>query len=366
MGKKAVKQYFHIIVLVASILLCLFTLIGLFGGDVAPAGHNVRVMSALVLPFLLICNVLALVYWVITRSWFAFIPVIALVSSINYIGTIFQFGGKPDSVTANLTIATYNVRAFNRDGSGVVAGDIINSLKKEGADIVCMQEFDNNMSGDHRGISAKIADVYPYTAIGKNLAILSRYPIKQNKDILFEMTNNASMWADIQVDEKHTIRVFNVHMETTGINRTLHHASKQQAAETAKDPENDPDEQPDLVINRDVASNVFENYILNCAIRSGQATTVANEKRNSPYPIVLCGDFNDVPYSYTYNTLLTNLKDGFREGGHGYGATYRGLKGIFRIDYIFHSENMESVDYYTIDQDYSDHNPVFSRLSVKQ
>ncbi len=352
MGKKAVKQYFHIILLVASIILLIFTIIGLYGGDVTPVGNNLRALTTMALPVFLPLNLVTFIYWLIRRSWFASIPALAMLCASNYFSSIYQFGSRPENVHSDLTVATYNVHSFSKDGSGVIAADIINSLKKEGADIVCMQEFDNTMSGDQHTIYDKIRDYYPYKSLHNSLVILSKYPILKKQNITFEMTNNAGMWADIDVKGK-TIRVFNVHMETTGINSTLSHASQQNTS---------GDDDPILPQNQQLARNLFDNYMFNSEVRSGQAITIANEKHNTQSPIILCGDFNDVPYSFTYNTLLGDLKDGFREGGHGYSATYRGAKGFFRIDYIFHSEGMKSVDYYTVDHDYSDHYPVFSRI----
>lgn len=350
MGKKAVKQYFNIILLVASVLLLIFTIIGLYGGEVTPVGNNLRALTTMALPIFLPLNLITLVYWLIRRSWFAGIPLLAIVCSYNYFGSIFQFGSRPENVHADITLASYNVHLFNKDGSGITAADVLGCLKKEGADIVCMQEFNNRMSGDQQTLCEKISDYYPYKALNNSLVILSRYPIRQSKNIAFEMTNNAGMWADVEIKGK-TIRIFNVHMETTGINSTLKHAQDV----------TDEDE-PAILQKQQLAYNIFENYMFNSAIRSGQAITIANEKNNAKIPIILCGDFNDVPYSFTYNTLLDGLTDGFREGGHGYSATYRGGKGFFRIDYIFHSKEMKSVDYYTLDKDYSDHNPLFSRI----
>ena len=78
---------------------------------------------------------------------------------------------------------------------------------------------------------------------------------------------------------------------------------------------------------------------------------------------VICGDFNDVPYSYTYNTLLGDMVDGFKECGSGWMSTYRGSKSV-RIDYIFHDEGLEGVNYYTTPLTYSDHLPVFMQLKL--
>ncbi len=359
MGKKAVKQYFNGIVLTITAILFIFTFIGLYGGNVTPAGHTLRALSTMALPLIILANFLVLIYWALHRSWLTAIPLIPILCSLNYIGTMFQFGGKPDNVTASFTIASYNVRSFNRDATGIVAMDVLNTLQKEGADILCLQEFDNTASGDQRTVIERFKDAYPYYALAHDMAILSRRPIKQDKEMPFELSNNGGMWADIQIDDAHTIRVFNVHMETTGINSTLHQASNNGEI-------NEDDNMTTIAINNAaVRGDLIDNYTMNSAIRGGQAVTIANEKRNSPYPIVLCGDFNDVPYSYTYNTLLGELKDGFREGGHGYGSTFRGLKGVFRIDYIFHDQSMQSEDYYTVDQDYSDHDPVYSRISFK-
>lgn len=355
MGKKAVKQYFNIIALFASVGLFIFTMIGLYGGEVNPVGHNMRALTTLVMPFLIVANAIMLIYWALRRSKFILIPILSIVVSINYIGTIFQFGGSPEGVNPKLTIASYNVRGFNKDATGVIAIDVINSLKKENTDVICLQEFDNSMTGDGSKVTNKIKDMYPYQAIGHDLVILSRFPIKGQKQMPFEMSNNGAMWADIKVDQNHTIRVFNVHMETTGINRTL-----KKAADANEGMPNT------LNMNQNLANNLFDDYTMHSYIRAGQAITIANEKRDSKNPIILCGDFNDVPYSFTYNTLKGDLTDGFRQGGHGYGATYRGAKSMFRIDYIFHSDNMESLDYYTIDKEFSDHNPVFSKITFKE
>ena len=67
--------------------------------------------------------------------------------------------------------------------------------------------------------------------------------------------------------------------------------------------------------------------------------------RQSPYPVLVCGDFNDTPVSYTYHTIRGDLTDAFRSAGKGIGNTYRGKFPSFRIDYIFHSPEFQSANY---------------------
>jgi endonuclease/exonuclease/phosphatase (EEP) superfamily protein YafD len=100
--------------------------------------------------------------------------------------------------------------------------------------------------------------------------------------------------------------------------------------------------------------------------RAAQANIIANEIRSSEIPCIVCGDFNDVPYSYVYKTMLGNLVDGFKECGRGgYMGTYRGKKNV-RIDYIFHSETFKGLNYYKTELTYSDHYPVFMKLEIPQ
>ena len=97
--------------------------------------------------------------------------------------------------------------------------------------------------------------------------------------------------------------------------------------------------------------------------RASQANIIATEKRESDKPVILCGDFNDVPYSYVYNTMLGNMVDGFKECGSGWMSTFRGGKKAVRIDYIFHDKALKGMTYYTSDLTYSDHLPVFMKVS---
>ena len=187
-------------------------------------------------------------------------------------------------------------------------------------------------------------------AVGReDMVIYSRYPITGKKTILFEDTNNSAMWADIDV-KGNDIRVFNVHLQTTGINGTLHQAAKLSS------------QHHDVTTNK-LLDAIYGNYTWGLMFRSGQAITVANEKRESQLPVILCGDFNDVPYSFVYNTMLGDMVDGFKECGKGWMYTFRGKKAV-RIDYIFHDAALKGVEYYKSELTYSDHYPVFMKIRL--
>ena len=339
--------------LVIQVVVSSFTFVALFGGDVTPVGNTARSMLVYVLPLLIIANLLLIIYWLVRRRWiFLAIPVITVACCIPYIGTLYQPGflhSHEDASKNGLKIATYNVAMFNRETSGFMAQDILAEMRRENVDVLCLQEY-NDISGDKKN-SDSYKDYFPYMATGReDMVIYSRYPITQSKKLLFEDTNNSAMWADIDV-KGIEFRVFNVHLETTGINRTLHKAGKMMA-------------QNQDISNSRILNAIYGNYMMGMYFRSGQAIQIANEKANSKFPVILCGDFNDVPYSFVYNTMLGNMVDGFKECGHGFMYTYRGGKKAVRIDYIFHDEEIKGVDYYRTDLSYSDHYPVFMKVAL--
>ena len=191
----------------------------------------------------------------------------------------------------------------------------------------------------------------PCGAIARDdMAIFSRYRITGKKSMVFENTNNSAMWANINVNGKQ-VRIYNVHLETTGFNRTLHQAAKLMNKGIK-------------VENNAIINAIYGNYTLGMIVRAGQAHTVAMDMRDSNLPCIVCGDFNDVPYSYVYNVMMgETMVDGFKECGKGFMSTYRGAKPV-RIDYILHDKRMTGFTYYTKDMSYSDHLPVFMAIGL--
>ena len=354
MGKLAVQKYFSFTILIITVLAMIFTIVGLYGGDVQPAGNTARAMLVYALPLLIAADLVLLVFWLIMRRWhWALIPLIAILCCIPYSQTIYQFGSLDPTADSKpgIKIATYNVAMFSRETSGFIAQDILSEMKKQKVDVVCFQEY-NDQCGDKKN-SDSYKDYFPYMAMGESdMMIYSRYPIRKSKNLNFEMTNNSAMWAEINVNGT-TLRVYNAHLETTGINSTLHKAGK--------------------LINQglDVESNAlmrafYGNYTLGMIARSGQANVLAMDMRECEAPIIVCGDFNDVPYSYVYNTILGDKVDGFTECGSGFMYTFRGGNKKVRIDYIFHDKGMTGLSYYKRELSYSDHNPVFMKIGLNK
>ena len=352
MGKLAVYKYAAAMFLTLQVVLSVFTLVGLFGGDVTPVGNMARALCVYILPLLIAANLVMIIYWIIRRKWLLLlIPVVTVACCIPYIGTYYQlnFDDPQKNTESGLKIATYNVAMFKRETSGFMAQDILAEMRRQKVDVLCLQEY-NEVSGTQKN-SESYKEYFPYMQVGRSdMMIFSRYPITGSKTILFEETNNSAMWADINVKGKE-YRIFNVHLETTGINGTLYRAGKIMAQHREVD-------------NNRLFNAILGNYTMGLMFRSGQAITIANEKRQAEKPVILCGDFNDVPYSYVYNTVLGDMVDGFKECGAGWMYTYRSKHKPVRIDYIFHDKSLKGISYYKTELTYSDHYPVFMKIAL--
>ena len=350
MGKLGVFKYVSFMLLIVTTLVAVFNIFGLFGGTVDPASGTAMAMLVYILPFLLGANIILLIYWAIRRKWhWMAIPAISLLCSIPYMRTVYQPGFFNDGETnrSGVKVATYNVAMFSRETSGFKSQDILAEMKKQGVDILCMQEYENTRGDKLNSDSYKT--YFPYLATGRSdMVIYSRYPIERHDIIDFGSTNNSAMWADINVNNR-IIRVFNCHLETTGFNRALHQLAKEQL-------------QGHSVEDNALIRTIYGNYTRGMAIRARQADMVAEMIQSSEYPVIVCGDFNDVPYSYVYKTMLGDLTDGFCESGKGIMYTYTGKKKV-RIDYIFHADQFTGESYYTKELTYSDHYPVFSKIA---
>ena len=375
MGKRAVFVYVKLLTTIATVSIVVMIFYGLTGGNSSPIGNTFHACSVVLLPVFIILDLIAVIYWVAVRRrwlWAAF-ALLPIPFCWNYIKTCIRIAPTDKSMHTNIiTVASYNVRSFSSEASGFIAQDIMTTLNRSICDVVCLQEYRDDIPGDNNNVRARVRNLYEYSVTGGgDMAIFSRYPLRDHREFKFEFSNNGWQWADIEVASNFIVRVFNVHMETTGINSALYQMAKENANIDIDDMPMDPDADDtdrkaigSRVNNDRIYRLLLGNYAFGLSVRSAQAITIANEKVESKHPIILAGDFNDVPYSFTYKTLLGNLVDGFTTGGHGYGATYRGARGFFRIDYIFADKSMPCFDYNTVDLTYSDHNPVVAKFDI--
>lgn len=365
---KALYRLFYYVSILLSFLLAGVTLAGAFAGNTSPEKAWLLPFIGLALPILLIANLAVTVYWSIRWRCWVIIPLIAILGNWEYLSRIFQYpffnsASEPKEVVNArkhdiLTVATYNVDSFNREHTGYSSKHIASYMKGTHADILCFQEFGINKEFTLDSLIVTFAEwpyhYVPLSPIGESLlqlAVFSRYPISNEHLITYPKSSNCSLWCDVEINGRH-IRLFNNHLQTTEVTRNKRKLQKELARDDAESTER-------------AALTLVDGLHVNFKKRDAQANIINRLIVESPYPTLACGDFNSLPSSYTYQTIKGDkLKDGFQSCGHGYMYTFYYFKHLLRIDYILHSPELQGIDYFSPELDYSDHKPVVMRMKL--
>jgi endonuclease/exonuclease/phosphatase family metal-dependent hydrolase len=350
--------------LILNIGVVLWVVLGVLCLQVPPYKFWPAAFIAFSLPGALVLNFLFLLYWLVRRSWFLLLPLAVVVLSWNYYNRLVAIHAGKKEIPAGaktLQVLSYNVHVFNayadRDGSEKEAStDMVDWVATHPADVYCLQEFYSNRGSNVYNTISKIGTRYDkrrffsVSHVDRNKAdigiiIFSKYPIVDKGVIRFgESSANRAIWADLNVNGD-TVRIYNAHLQSMSI--------KSQDIENTYSAIGNQDEMKKE--GRNLARRLRKGFIA----RGHQIEILQDHFRESPYPFIICGDFNDIPFSYTYNELAEELKSAFAEAGSGIGATYNGPVPFLRIDNQFYSKGLRTVNYRThSEMGLSDHLPI--------
>lgn len=325
------------IMLVVTVPVVLIFIALLFTPAINP--HSIGVLSTLglVAPFVYGLMLVLTLYWVlrwrkiaIALLFFSFVGLFSLTQF--YRPELKRYYDKSYPKEA-IKVMTYNTRSFINDNGERCLDSVVAIVRELRPDVLCFQEMGFSSIADSMLRELKYSPL-PSKLSRKDLSpmIYSRHQIVRAERI---DTMKNFVWADVVI-RKDTFRIFNNHLHTTAIRREEgHYIENHQYLE----------EEGDLSKLGSMLHRLSENNKL----RSSQVDTITRIIRQSPYPVVVCGDFNDTPISYTYRNMSRRLNDAFRRVGRGYSHTYRGFFDMLRIDYIFYSDDFEALSYEVID-----------------
>lgn len=348
--RKLLKKIILIINIFFAVLL-LFAWIGSF----CFVKINFFSLLALALPLLLLFNLALLAFWFFfTKSkeniLISLVPVTFCLLILNRFSKIRE----SEQTQGDISIMSYNIKEFTPYQAIYQKEDLYLFDKKyqalideENPDILCLQEF------SERGNELK--ERYPYYVHSnrlENKAIrplltLSKYPIINHYAVKIKGIYTNNLCTDIVV-KNDTIRVINLHMESLTLKK--------------KSIEKDLNDSTLFITDRYLS--VYNRITKGFNLHYDQMDVIHQEVEKSPYPVVLCGDFNNTPFSYEYSKAISNLQDSYVQKGNGIVDTYHLIPIPIRIDYIFASPSIEINSYHIIKKKISDHYPVKASFTL--
>lgn len=318
-----------------------------------PIDHPLLASIGLAFPLPLVINIGFLIFFALFKRRYTLVPLIGFVLCYPAVRRYSPINIKHDTPEGAIKILTYNVFSFNPgDAPDNEPNPILQYIIDSDADIVCLQEA----RLDAEKLSAikhtyKYIDTVCNEPYGDCIALLSKHPITGKERIKYPSRANLSAAFKVVID-KDTLTVINNHFETSGLSQADRAGFKEMIkGKTAQDS------------MRAESKRLLVKLGESARLRAPQAEAVAAYIRKTKGDIILCGDFNDNPISYTHHVLEKELTDCYIETANGPGTTYHHNAIYVRIDNIMCSSGLTPYNC-KVDKNIavSDHYPVFCWL----
>lgn len=322
-------------------------------------------------PVFLIGNLFFIFIWLLLGKRYFILPLLLILLGWNHFQRHYQFRGEELDTKAEypIKILSYNVKNLANSNYGIenktLRESVFHFLKREQPKILCLQEFllparDTAKVLDYLKREIDLAYLFynnyrQETREIDGLIIFTNYPVINKGSVAIDEEHIFAIFVDLVMADD-TFRVYNVHYESIRF--------RDQDYEFVSDLTDDGQTEQKF---SEGSINILNKLRRAFKKRGMQVDILSYHMKNSPYPIILCGDFNDTPSSYVYRETSGDMKDAFMESGAGYNNTYAGALPPLRIDYILCNPQFEIYDYQTHnDFKQSDHYPISCVLTLKK
>lgn len=366
------KEWLVAVLVIFNLLLAFATLIAGTAGMTRPDRHPAIAVFGMAFPAVAIAEAVTVVLWLIARKWIiAAVMALPLVLTwgnvhahfpVNIIGS---FTTSAEDST-QFTLMTYNTRCMldlDEKLKGHTPNRAVEEILRIDADIVCLQECYGVDAAGWCGITKEQAEAvrerYPYIIRSNDeMQFLSKYPILHADDLSVDQPSagyDGYYAKNYYVNVKgQKINIISIHLQSFHLEPEDKDMYQRLTSREAAD---QIEQQPHYTLSY-LRHTLYPRLAKALRIRADQADDIAAVASRANGNVILCGDFNDTPYSYSYRTIKGSMTDAYVHSGTGYGNTYHQNHLLFRIDHIFYKGTIEAVDA-DIPKSYcSDHYPI--------
>ena len=250
---------------------------------------------------------------------------------------VFLLGLSPLAAAEPLRVMTYNIQHGEGIDQKIDLARIAKVITAAQADLVALEEVDRGVKRTAgvdepaelarlTGLTAYFDNNFHYQGGEYGNAVLTRFPIKRAQNTHYRMLRPSEQRGVIQLVLD--VRGRDVLFMATHIDYRADDSER--------------------LINID------------------ELKQIVTDATAAKLPVILCGDFNDIPGSRTHGKVKTFLTDTWEIVGQGKGLSYSTEKPVKRIDYVWITPaTIEPVSIAVLKSDASDHLPVLAELRLK-
>ena len=361
--RKFVKRFFIVLNSIVALLFLLSCLVPYLN----PSTWWFMGFLGLMVPYLATLLLLSIFFWWVVKPIVSILPILTLLVGYKQLQVLFAvnrnqtFTEKKQS--GRLRVVDWNIRSFEglsseKEKKRMDRMSVAALLTSQNPDIICLQEFNHSNMQDNLGL---FNQKYPYHFFSVDFErkssgykagsiIFSRYPIIDSTKTKYAGSLGESLIsADILLNGD-TIRIFTTHLQSFKFSKTDYEDI------------NDIRHRDDKAL--DASMNIAQKMKRAFSRRGTQAKIVKEALAESSYPSLICGDFNDVPNSYTYAHIRGDWQDVFLKTSLGIGRTYIALAPTLRIDYILPDNHFTIHQFDMVDEGLSDHLMLVADISL--
>jgi len=351
------------LLLVINLIFGFALLLSYLAVHIDPDTFIIPAFFGLAYPYLLLVNIVLVITWIALLKYEAFISVIIIALGFTHLSNYLRLGKPSGDTNGTFKVLSYNLRLFNvyEEDNPNSEKQVIDFIKEQNPDIFCLQEFyiDGIPARKDSMIKSIIGEKYyshmKVLGSGKDkyygIITYSKFPIIRKGEIIHPGSSSLSIFSDILIG-KDTFRIFNNQLQSYRLRRM----ERTFLEEITSQSENEA---------FDEVKNLSVSLRKGFEIRAVQAQSLKAQINLSQYPVIVVGDFNDTPVSFSYRKIRKGLNDAFVNSGYGAGFTYKGNYPANRIDYILYDNTFESTYFEIFKIRYSDHYPVAAWFRIR-
>lgn len=334
---------------IATLLLLWFTCLST---HLDPAVHPRISQAGLLFPVFLGIDLLFILIWAIVSCRWILLPLMGIFFCWNYVKDYCPINWSRDTVEKTVKVMSFNVAGFaNEPENGFEGWKTMEYVSRSGADVIFLQECPSaGVIFNH--LSQRMDSLGYHCRFLGGVRIYSKGPFvgeTLHSDVSNLGNGSYACLANIGGD---TVLLINNHLQSNAI-------SQQEKTDYGNAIEQYDKEK------MTTSGRLLLSRLTNAAKQRAEQTDKLCEliKKYEKYSMIVGGDLNDTPISYTYQEVSKQLNNVFAESGRGLGISFIRKGFPVRIDHLFVSRDFVVQDTYIDDTICSsDHRPIITQV----